>query len=133
MTSSCDGCRHWLLSLLATLPAAGLAALLVALPMSGPAGAEEASADASEAAGNPYLGQKEALDEGEKLYRGRCFGCHFRAGGRGPNLFRTKLSEPQFIDTVTNGGRSGMPAWGSSLSQEEIRKLYAFVMSRDRL
>ena len=94
-----------------------------------------ASADesATAASRNPHLGQKEALDEGEKIYRSRCFGCHFRAGGRGPNIFRTKLSEQQFFDTVKNGGRSGMPAWGSALSDEEIWKVHAFVMSRDHL
>jgi mono/diheme cytochrome c family protein len=111
--------------------AAWPAALLVALLTGAPAAADEPAANA--AGENPYLGQKEAVDEGEKLYRGRCFGCHFRAGGRGPNVFQTKLSEQQFIDIVTNGGRSGMPAWGATLSQAEIRKLYAFVMSRDRL
>jgi mono/diheme cytochrome c family protein len=106
-----------------------LAVPLVLLPLlPAPAGAADETG-----ATNPYLGQKDAIDEGEKLYRGRCFGCHFRAGGRGPNIFRTKLTERQFVDTVTNGGRSGMPAWGSSLSKEEILKLYAFVMSRDRL
>jgi mono/diheme cytochrome c family protein len=98
-------------------------------------GLVSASADelATTASKNPHLGQKEALDEGEKIYRSRCFGCHFRAGGRGPNIFRTKLSEQQFFDTVKNGGRSGMPAWSSTLSDEDIWKVHAFVMSRDRL
>lgn len=94
------------------------------------ASADESAATASK---NPYLDQKEALDEGEKIYRTRCFGCHFRAGGRGPNIFRTKLSEQQFFDTVKNGGRSGMPSWGSTLSDKDIWKVHAFVMSRDRL
>ena len=131
MRSRPNGCSGRLLSHPAALLAAWPAALLVALLTGAPAGAEEPAANA--AGENPYLGQKEALDEGEKLYRGRCFGCHFRAGGRGPNVFQTKLSERQFIDIVTNDGRTGMPAWGTALSPEEIRKLYAFVMSRDRL
>jgi len=85
------------------------------------------------AAENPYVGQKEALDEGEKIYRGRCIGCHFRGGGRGPNIFRTKLTLVQFVDIVAKGGGPGMPAWGGTLSGEDILKLHAFVMSRDRL
>jgi mono/diheme cytochrome c family protein len=131
MTMRRDARRLLPRSRAAVQPALGLAAVLLALSAPFAIGGDEAPADAG--AANPYLGQKEAIDEGEKLYRSRCFGCHFRAGGRGPNLFRTKLSEPQFIDTVANGGRSGMPAWGTTLSAEEIRKLYAFVMSRDRL
>jgi mono/diheme cytochrome c family protein len=131
MRSSRDGYCNWLLSHPAALLAAWPAALLIVLLTGVPAGAGEPAANG--AGENPYLGQKEALDEGEKLYRGRCFGCHFRAGGRGPNVFQTKLSERQFVDIVTNGGRAGMPAWGATLSPEEIRKLYAFVMSRGSL
>jgi mono/diheme cytochrome c family protein len=82
---------------------------------------------------NPYFDQKEALDEGERIYRGRCIGCHFRGGGRGPNIFRTKLTLVQFVEVVAKGGGPGMPAWGSTLSGEDILKLHAFVMSRDRL
>jgi len=82
---------------------------------------------------NPYLDQPEALDEGEKIYRSRCIGCHFRGGGRGPNIFRSKLSLKEFIEIVAVGGRNGMPAWGNTLSGEEMLKVHAFVMSRDRL
>jgi mono/diheme cytochrome c family protein len=82
---------------------------------------------------NPYLDQKEALEEGEKIYRARCIGCHFRGGGRGPNLFRTKLTLVQFVEIVAKGGGPGMPAWGATLSGEDILKLHAFVVSRDRL
>jgi mono/diheme cytochrome c family protein len=114
---------------LARIACGRLAVPLILVPLLlAPAGAaDEAGAT------NPYLGQKEAIDEGEKLYRARCFGCHFRSGGRGPNIFRTKLTEQQFVATVANGGRSGMPAWANSLSKDDILKLYAFVMSRDRL
>jgi mono/diheme cytochrome c family protein len=82
---------------------------------------------------NPYLGKKEAQNEGEKIYRSRCFGCHFRAGGRGPNIFRSKLPEEQFFSIVKNGGGAGMPAWGATMSDDEIWKVHAFAMSRDRL
>jgi mono/diheme cytochrome c family protein len=82
---------------------------------------------------NPYQDQEQALNEGEKIYRGRCIGCHFRGGGRGPNIFRSKLSLKEFVEIVAVGGRNGMPAWGNTLSGEEILKVHAFVMSRDRL
>ena len=82
---------------------------------------------------NPYLSDPAALNEGEKIYRSRCIGCHFRGGGRGPNIFRTKLSLAQFVAIVAKGGRPGMPAWGATLSGEDILKVHAFVMSRDSL
>ncbi|MBM3395285.1 MAG: cytochrome c [Betaproteobacteria bacterium] len=82
---------------------------------------------------NPFLDQPEALTAGEKIYRGRCFGCHFRAGGRGPNIFRSKLDPVRFIEIVAKGGNAGMPAWGATLSGDEILHVHAFVMSRDRL
>jgi mono/diheme cytochrome c family protein len=81
----------------------------------------------------PYLSDPAALAEAEKIYRSRCIGCHFRSGGRGPNLFRTRLTLTQFVEIVAKGGRPGMPAWGATLSGEDILKLYALLMSRDSL
>jgi mono/diheme cytochrome c family protein len=106
-----------------------LAAMLVSTVAS-PLRAEDTPAPAT---GHPYLGQPEVLAEAERIYRARCIGCHFRGGGRGPNLFRTKLTEVQFIEIVAKGAKNGMPAWGSTLSGEEMQKLYALVISRDRL
>lgn len=84
--------------------------------------------------GNPYLEQKEAIEEGEQLYRSRCVGCHMRQGGRGPNIFKTRLTDKQFLETVTKGRKgTNMPAFGKLLSPDEIWKVHAFVMSRDRL
>lgn len=82
---------------------------------------------------NPYRGQSQALDEGERIYRSRCYGCHFRGGGRGPNIFQTALTDAEFLDAVLNGRKNGMPAWGGVLSTDEIWKVHAFVLSRDRL
>lgn len=112
-----------------------LAFLLTLLPlmMAPPAGGEHATDDAKEALTNPYLGQKEAIEEGEGIYRGRCVGCHRSQGGHGPNLFGTKLTDEQFLETVMNGRKGGMPAWGNLLSPDDIWKVHAFVMSRDRL
>jgi mono/diheme cytochrome c family protein len=105
--------------------AAGLLAVAGHLPLPAPAGNDQAR--------NPYLGQPAAIDDGERIYRSRCIGCHFRSGGRGPNIFRPKLSERQFLEIVINGGKTGMPAWGSVLSADEIWRVHAFLMSRDQL
>lgn len=93
----------------------------------------EAEVGESEAVGpERYLGNEEAIAEGEATYRQRCIGCHFRAGGRGPNIFRTTLTPKQFLNTVMNG-RRGMPPWKGTLTEEEVWEVYALVMSRDRL
>ena len=105
--------------------AMALAAALLAQPA--------AAEDSATAATNPYLEQPEALATGERLYRARCFGCHFRGGGRGPNVFRSTLPLADFVRIVAAGGRPGMPAWGNLLSGDDILKLHAFLMSRDRL
>jgi len=107
-----------------------IAGALVSAALTAGIAAAQETAPARE---NPYFGQKEALDEGERIYRTRCFGCHFRAGGRGPNIFHSKLTLVQFVEIVAKGGGPGMPAWGGTLSGEDILKLHAFVMSRDRL
>jgi glucose dehydrogenase len=77
---------------------------------------------------------QEAISTGERLYRGRCVGCHQAGGASGPNIFRTALSEADFAVIVAKG-RAGtlMPAFESLLTSEEIGAVHAFVRSRDRL
>jgi mono/diheme cytochrome c family protein len=99
-----------------------------------PPGAEAAPFDSAPVElTNPYRGRSEVLAEGERIYRGRCYGCHFRGGGRGPNIFQTTLADAQFMDAVLRGRPNGMPAWSGILSADEIWKVHAFVLSRDRL
>ena len=75
-----------------------------------------------------------ALAAGERIYRERCVGCHRAGGGAGASIFRTGLDPARFLDVVA-GGRDGtnMPAFGDLLSNDEIRQVYAFLMSRDAL
>ncbi len=90
---------------------------------------------ASEATPNAPAGDvAAALARGERLYRGRCVGCHQAGGASGPNLFRTALSEERFLDAVAKG-REGtlMPSFESLLTADEIRDIYSFVLSRDHL
>lgn len=84
---------------------------------------------------NPYLGQEEAIAEGKRTYRGRCILCHRYMGGRGPNLFATKLTDEQFLEVVINGRlgmRGPMPVFGHRMSLDDIWKVHAFIKSRDR-
>lgn len=80
---------------------------------------------------DPLIGDSHAIDEGRALYRRQCFVCHLHAGGRGPNLFASRLSDEEFAQTVLNG-RGMMPAWGLRLSLDDVWKLRAYVRSTDR-
>ena len=82
---------------------------------------------------NPYIGQAEAIEKGDQIYRNRCYGCHGKAGARGPNLFATKLSDKQFLQTVINGrlgARGQMPVLGAMIKTHEVWYVHAFVKSR---
>ncbi len=84
---------------------------------------------------NPYLGQKEAIAEGRRTYRGKCIICHRHAGGWGPNLFATKLTDQRFLEVVINGRlgmRGQMPVFGRRMSLDDVWKVHAFIKSRDR-
>jgi mono/diheme cytochrome c family protein len=88
---------------------------------------------ADEIAANPYLGKATAIDEGRQIYRSKCISCHGRAGGRGPNLFESGISELGFVRTVLKGrSGTGMPAFRARLSEDEVFKLRAFIESTDQ-
>lgn len=93
--------------------------------VAGTARAQDSGAAAAGAARSP-------ADIGADIYGTRCILCHGRSGGRGPDLFRTKLSEDQFVYTAINGRKgTQMPAFGTVLSPDGIAAVYAFVQSRD--
>jgi mono/diheme cytochrome c family protein len=82
---------------------------------------------------NPVLDDPAAIEAGEAIYRSRCIVCHMQAGGRGPNLFRSKLTPEKFLETAINGRKGTlMPAFGVMLSPDDVWNVHAFVMSRDR-
>jgi mono/diheme cytochrome c family protein len=113
-------------------PAAGLLVSLIALATTpAPAGAQENE----EALTNPYLGEAEAIEEGERIFRSRCTGCHW-SPLRAPVLFQTELSDETFLETVIGGrqgNRGNMPPFGYVLSPDDVWKVHAFVMAHDRL
>jgi len=112
------------------LSAATLAlCLFAALP---PAVMWHRSGSADEALTDPFLGQPDAIAAGKQTYRSICYVCHHSAGGRGPNLFATKLSDERFLETVINGRKgTQMPAFGLRLSPDEVWQVHAFVKSTD--
>lgn len=103
-----------------------LSALLVVALAIGPEFTQSAKAD--EPLTDPYLGQPNAIAEGEQIYRSKCYICHGNAGGRGPNLFATKLSDERFLETVINGRKdTSMPAFGLRLTPDEVWKVHSFL------
>lgn len=99
----------------------GIALLALLAAHAPPATAGPAAADAAE------------VEAGRRLYRTRCYICHHNEGGRGPNLFATRLTEEQFVEVVING-RNGtqMPAFGLRMGPDQARHLHAFVTSTPR-
>ena len=89
-------------------------------------------ANALEGLTNPFLGQPDAIAAGLDIYRSKCLVYHQSAGARGPNIFKTKLSDEQFLATVINGRKgTQMPAFGLRLSIDEVWQVRAFVKSTD--
>ena len=89
-------------------------------------------ATADDALVNPVLGKPDAIEAGRDIYRAKCLVCHQSAGARGPNIFATKLSDEQFLETVINGRKgTQMPAFGERLSPDEVWQVHAFVKSTD--
>jgi mono/diheme cytochrome c family protein len=89
-------------------------------------------ANAGEGLTDPFLGQPDAVAAGRDIYRSKCLVCHQSAGARGPNIFKTKLSDEQFLATVINGRKgTQMPAFGLRLSIDEVWQVHAFVKSTD--
>jgi mono/diheme cytochrome c family protein len=83
----------------------------------------EGEAGATAAGGNPELGAV--------VFSEQCSVCHGatgRGGNGGPDLTTMPLaqSEEGAIQQVTNGG-GGMPAFGGTLSEEEIENVAAYV------
>ena len=70
--------------------------------------------------------------DGRAVFADNCATCH---GKRGEGLFgpqlagvvTTKYPNPQDQIAVVTNGRSGMPAFGSQLSAEEIRAVVEFT------
>lgn len=70
---------------------------------------------------------------GDEIYRAYCAGCHGDRlqGGTGPALGvgSPSVDRPRqyFVDTTTNG-RSRMPGFGSTLSEDQIARVVDFIL-----
>ncbi|HEX5193807.1 MAG TPA: PQQ-binding-like beta-propeller repeat protein [Solirubrobacteraceae bacterium] len=74
-----------------------------------------------------------SVKAGMSVFESTCASCHTLAaagstGTVGPNLDQLKPSDALVVKQVTNGG-GGMPAFGSTLSQSQIKSVALFVSS----
>jgi outer membrane protein assembly factor BamB len=92
---------------------------------------EEGAEEGGEEAAAEEGGASSALVAGEEVFDTTCSSCHTLAaagthGTVGPNLDELGPSKGLVEHQVTNGG-GGMPAFGGSLSEEEIENVAEFV------
>jgi outer membrane protein assembly factor BamB len=93
--------------------------------------AENEGGGGGEMEGKEEGGASSTLAAGESVFDTTCSSCHTLAaagtnGTVGPNLDELKPSDSLVEKQVTNGG-GGMPAFGGSLSKEEIKNVAEFV------
>ena len=114
------------------VPAAAIVAAAISVFAMLPAPFSSAHAEEAVQA-NPLLGDEQAIKDGGRLFRQRCTGCHWNPL-RGPRIFQTKRPYEQFVEIVTNGKQSQrtMPPFGDILSREDITRIHAYLMSRER-
>lgn len=96
-----------------------------------------ATAEASEAK-NPYAGNREAEEEGEKIFNENCRSCHGEngAGGFGPKLATTAHkfggSDADLFTSVAEGRPGGMPAFLPPLGKDRIWKAVTYIRHLER-
>ena len=74
--------------------------------------------------------------DGAALYRAICQGCHMpdARGARGAGMYpalagNPKLASADYPAVMVLGGRRGMPAFGDSLSDEQVAEVVNYVRS----
>jgi cytochrome c oxidase cbb3-type subunit II len=96
-----------------------------------------AVAEASESK-NPYAGNREAEEEGEKIFKENCRSCHGDkgAGGFGPKLttppHKYGDSDAELFASVAGGRPGGMPAFLPQLGKERVWKAVAYLRHLER-
>lgn len=116
---------------------AGFTLLFIMVPLSGDDPAilsQPTLAEAQEAGENVLpvdLKDPAVIKEGAALYSGNCtFYCHGKEGmaGRGPKL-RGRRFDKEYLFNVLSNGWNVMPAFKGRLTDEQIWKLVAYILS----
>jgi cbb3-type cytochrome c oxidase subunit III len=123
----------------------GLAAVLVALAIGGCRASEREETGASSGrdtanventASRPFHGNAEQARAGRTTFvEFNCYGCHggLAGGAMGPSLRDTIWkyggTDAEIYASIHDGRPMGMPAWGPTLSDTQIRNLVAYIHS----
>jgi mono/diheme cytochrome c family protein len=78
------------------------------------------------------LSNPNAINEGAQQFSRTCTGyCHGKEGGpaRAPKLRGQKLEQSYVYGRIMKGSPNGMPAFESTLPQEKIWQLVAYILS----
>ncbi len=84
---------------------------------------------------NPVEGDKEAIEEGKKIFAQNCATCHGgnAKGGIGPDLTAKQKkfgnSDGDLYASVSKGRPGGMPEWETSLGRDRVWKVIAYLRS----
>jgi cytochrome c oxidase cbb3-type subunit 2 len=82
---------------------------------------------------NPYAGNREAAEEGKKVFEANCRSCHGEKGGGGfgPNLADSEWifggSDAEVFASIARGRPKGMPAFEGTLGKDRIWKAIAYL------
>ena len=97
--------------------------------------AAPAVAEAAARVKNPFESNKEAIEEGRKIFTQNCAACHGgnAKGGIGPDLTAIQKkfgnSDGDLYASVSKGRPGGMPDWEKTLGSERIWKVIAYLRS----
>lgn len=85
---------------------------------------------------NPYQGDRQAIDDGRRLFAWfNCSGCHSPGGGGaiGPPLYDDEWiyggDAYSIYESIVEGRPDGMPTWGGKIPEEQVWKLVAYIQS----
>lgn len=85
---------------------------------------------------NPYVGNSQAISEGEELYKMlNCYGCHGLkgGGGMGPSLtdaeWKVGDGSDEHLLRQVKEGRGNMPSYEGVIDEDQAWKIISFVRS----
>ena len=74
----------------------------------------------------------EVVIRGKTLFHRTCVFCHVRGGrkaGKGPKLAGSERNDEYMFGRISKGKRGRMPAFGKSLSDQDIKAIVAYIRS----
>ena len=127
----------WTLALLAGLSGVAYSQRAAPPPVRSPEHVDAGkSAPPAGTLANPYQGNKQAAEDGGKLFSAfNCDGCHAggAVGAAGPSLadgrWRYGGTDGEIYHSIFYGRPRGMPAWGGTLPTEAIWRLVTYLKS----